>query len=53
VPWTEPADLPYDPARPLPMLGGIFRDGFLPKKVAPETLRALITPRGGEEVTPP
>jgi hypothetical protein len=24
VPWTKPADLPYDPAKPLPRLGGIF-----------------------------
>lgn len=24
VPWTKPADLTYDPARPLPPLGGIF-----------------------------
>ncbi len=28
VPWTKPEDLPYDPARPLPALGGIFYDGF-------------------------
>jgi hypothetical protein len=27
VPWTKPADLVYDPARPLPKLGGILRDG--------------------------
>ena len=28
VPWTKPEDLPYDPARPLPMLGGLFHNGF-------------------------
>src|SRR5262249_14437718 len=28
VPWTKPADLPYDPARPLPKLGGLFPGGF-------------------------
>jgi hypothetical protein len=65
VPWTKPDDLPYDPTRPLPMLGGIFHDGFqaafadgrtgryFPRNIPPETLRALITPRGGEVVTPP
>jgi len=65
VPWTKPVDLPYDPAGPLPMLGGIFHDGFqavmadgqstrfLPKKTPPATLRALITPAGGEVVPLP
>ena len=28
VPWTKPADLPYDAKKPLPALGGIFPDGF-------------------------
>jgi hypothetical protein len=28
VPWTKPADLPYDPRQPLPKLGGLFEDGF-------------------------
>jgi uncharacterized protein (TIGR03067 family) len=28
VPWTKPADLPYDPKRDLPPLGGLFEDGF-------------------------
>ncbi|HEX3148435.1 MAG TPA: protein kinase [Gemmataceae bacterium] len=62
VPWTKPADLPYDAAQPLPQLGGIFRDGFqavmadgrtgnyLPKDIDPVKLRALITPAGGEIV---
>jgi hypothetical protein len=66
VPWTKPQDLPYDPKQPLPMLGGIFQNGgfqavmadghtgrFLSKNLPPATLRALITPAGGEEVTPP
>jgi RNA polymerase sigma factor (sigma-70 family) len=26
VPWTKPADLPYDPKKPLPKLGGLFKD---------------------------
>jgi hypothetical protein len=24
VPWTKPGDLPYDPKKPLPKLGGVF-----------------------------
>jgi hypothetical protein len=27
VPWTKPADLVYDPAKPLPPLGGEFNEG--------------------------
>jgi hypothetical protein len=26
VPWTKPADLEYDAALPLPLLGGVFKD---------------------------
>jgi len=26
VPWTKPADLPYDAKQPLPKLGGLFKD---------------------------
>lgn len=28
VPWTKPADLAYDPKKPLPKLGGMFQEGF-------------------------
>jgi hypothetical protein len=28
VPWTKPEDLPYDPDKPLPKLGGLFPGGF-------------------------
>jgi hypothetical protein len=28
VPWTKPDDLPYDPNKPLPKLGGLFSDGY-------------------------
>jgi HEAT repeat protein len=28
VPWTKPADLEYDPKKPLPKLGGLFPEGF-------------------------
>jgi hypothetical protein len=26
VPWTKPVDLNYDPKKPLPKLGGQFKD---------------------------
>jgi hypothetical protein len=59
VPWTKPEDLPYDPEKPLPKLGGQYDDGFhvvfadgsalfLSKQLNAETLRALITRNGGE-----
>jgi hypothetical protein len=28
VPWTKPEDLRYDPEKPLPEFGGVFRHGF-------------------------
>lgn len=28
VPWTKPSDLPYDPKKPLPKLGGLFDNGI-------------------------
>lgn len=54
--WTKPEDVPFGVAEPLPNLGGQFADGFyvgfadgsarfLSRKIAPETLRALITQR--------
>src|SRR5262249_27759086 len=59
VPWTKPVDLECDPSRPLPKFGGMFRGGFnvvfadgsprfLSEGSKEETLRALITPNGGE-----
>ncbi len=56
VPWTEPEDLPYDDAKPLPGLGGPFENGsyvafgdgsvrFLRKELSPETFHVLITQR--------
>jgi hypothetical protein len=59
VPWTKPEDLPYDPKKPLPKLGGLFPEGFhvamadgsvrlVSRKVSETTLRAAITPAGGE-----
>jgi Protein of unknown function (DUF1559) len=57
VPWTKPDELPYDPTKPLPKLGGHLRDGFVvalgdgtaqlvSSRVSEETLRAVIDPTG-------
>jgi hypothetical protein len=60
VPWTKPQDLPYDPAKPLPKLGGLFSTHFnfaladgtarsFPIRIPNEPMiRTLITPAGGE-----
>jgi uncharacterized protein (TIGR03067 family) len=63
VPWTKPDDFPYDPAQPLPKLGWFSKDGFhaafgdctvkfLPTRVNERSLRAAITPAGGETIDP-
>jgi HEAT repeat protein len=62
VPWTKPADLPYDAQKPLPKLGGLFPDGFhaaffdaevffVPRTVNEKVVRAFITSMGGEVVS--
>jgi serine/threonine protein kinase len=59
VPWTKPEDVPYDAKGPLPRLGGMYEDGFnalfadgrvvfIRSDTDPETIRAMITPRGNE-----
>jgi hypothetical protein len=61
IPWTKPEDVPFDPdpKKPLPKLGGYFRDGFnvalcdgstrfLRSTISDMTLRAAITRDGGE-----
>ena len=59
VPWTKPDELVYNPAGPLPALGGMFKDGFnvlmadisvhfVKRTVSDKTLRAAITPAGGD-----
>jgi hypothetical protein len=64
VPWTKPADVPYDAAKPVPKLGGLFPDGFyvgigdgvvrfVPRGADEKAVRAAITPRGGEAVELP
>jgi hypothetical protein len=60
VPWTKPEDLPYDPDRPFPKLGGHLRGGFNaalidgsviridPETVSEQTLRNAITINDGK-----
>jgi hypothetical protein len=59
VPWTKPEDLPFNPDKPLPKLGGHFSGGFnaglcdgsvrfVSNKISEKTLKAAITVNGGE-----
>ena len=59
APWTKPEDLPFDPEKPLAALGkvspkgfvAVFFDGHVEQmKVDDKTLKALITPDGGESI---
>lgn len=62
VPWTKPADLPYDPVKELPMFGGMIGDGLFTfvlgdgsahttkNVVDAKAMHALITRNGGELV---
>jgi hypothetical protein len=63
VPWTKPADMPYDPARPLPPLGDLTPKVFqaalvdgsvrqVDRTLSERTLRAAITRNGGDELGP-
>ena len=63
VPWTKPDELPFDRNQPLPQLGNFFNGGFnaafmdgsvrfYPKPPPEQTIRALITPSGGEIIKP-
>jgi hypothetical protein len=60
VQWSKPEDLAYDPKKPLPKLGGRFKEGFLvgmadghvrmiPYGTDEKVLRAMIT-RTGEPI---
>ena len=66
VPWTKPADLAFDPERPLDGIGnpqrsgGVFLGGFCDGSVHafnpdvdPDVFKALATPAGGESVDRP
>jgi hypothetical protein len=59
VPWTKPEDLPYDPDKPLPKLGGLFPGGFngamcdgsvrfFSAAIKPTTLHLLIQRNDGQ-----
>ncbi len=59
VPWSKPEDLPFDAEHPLAALGKVSPQGFIaaffdgsvyPLKVDNKTLKALITPDGGEVI---
>jgi hypothetical protein len=61
VPWTKPADLVYDPQRPFPRLGGVFKDHFnmlffdasarrIEQGIGEKFLRDHISPNGGNEI---
>ena len=61
VPWTKPEDIPFDPKKPLPPLGGMFPNGYnltfadgsvrFQSQNTPEAdLKAAITRNGGEMV---
>jgi uncharacterized protein (TIGR03067 family) len=62
VPWTKPDELEYDPAKPLPKLGGQFKDGFymvmadgskhfVQSKFDEKVFRCLITRNDGKDVS--
>jgi prepilin-type processing-associated H-X9-DG protein len=61
VEWTKPADIAFDPKKPLPKLGGIFDGDFnvamcdgsvryVAKGVKEENLKKFITIAGGEVI---
>jgi hypothetical protein len=64
VEWTKPDELAYDANKPLPKLGGKPRENgtlvaladgsvhMLSKTIPEKTLRAMITPAGGEVIEP-
>jgi hypothetical protein len=59
VPWTKPADLIYDAKKPLPKLGGLFKDRIhvaladgsvqtVRRDFDEKAMHMLITRNGGE-----
>ena len=62
IPWTKPEDIDYDPAKPLPKLGGHFPGGFcaafadgsvrwIADQTPADVIRALIDPTGDKANT--
>ena len=58
VPWTKPEDIPYDPEKPIPKLGGCFEGGFhaglcdgsvrfISESIDEKVLRAMINTSDG------
>ncbi len=63
VPWTKPEDLPYAADKPLPRVGGLFKDSIraaladgsvrqIKRDTSESTLRAAITRNGGDSLGP-
>jgi Protein of unknown function (DUF1559) len=61
VQWTKPEDLPFQPDKLLPTMGGMFKDGFnfvcldgsvfsVDRSVDEQLLKGLITRNGGEPI---
>jgi hypothetical protein len=61
VPWTKPEDLPFEPNKPLPPLGGFYPGGFnvlsvdgaihwIPQNTPEATMRSLINRKDGKAV---
>jgi beta-lactamase regulating signal transducer with metallopeptidase domain len=62
IPWTKPEDILYDPENAeLPKFGGYAKEGFcaglcdgavkfIDHKIDSQTLKALISPQGGETI---
>jgi len=60
--WTKPDDVEFDLKKPVPVLGGLFKAGYhvalcdgsvrfvSRTKIKPDTLRAIVTPSGGEVI---
>ena len=61
IPWTKPEDIPYSDNKPVPKLGGFYKDGFnavrcdgsvvfISSKIEEPVLRAVITKGDGLNV---
>jgi prepilin-type processing-associated H-X9-DG protein len=61
VEWSKPGDVPFDPDKPMPKVGGLHANGtnaafcdgsvrFLAESLKEATLKALVTIAGGEVI---